>query len=153
MRCERFRTDPATLIEALAAAPLLDAWLEAQQAELAWLADRTLTAHLRRLTALAGRARSGGITLLARQDAAGADALLTDLFAVATWRRWELPVERLDDGEVEVGGLQRGLLGADLGGEGAGLWLIDHATVALARSREAGEADWHSHHPRAGGQP
>ncbi len=147
MRCETFRTDPATLITALSDPALLQRYLDAQQAELPSLADRGMTAFLRRMGALAAEAQGLGMTMLARRDSAQADALLTDLFAVATWHGWELPVERLAGSEAEVG--VRGLLGADTTVDGAMLWLIDHATVALARVRQAGEADWHSHHPRS----
>ena len=146
MRCETFRTDPATLIAALSEPALLQRYLDAQQAELPSLADRDMTAFLRRMAALAGEALGTGMTALARRDAAHADALLTDLFAVATWHGWELPIERL--GEAEAEPEARGLLGADVATDGATLWLIDHATIALARARQAGEADWHSHHPR-----
>ena len=146
MRCETFRTDPATLIAALSEPALLQRYLDAQQVELPSLADRGMTAFLRRMGALAAEAQGVGVTMLARRDPAQADALLTDLFAVATWHGWELPVERLGETDAEVG--VRGLLGADVAADGATLWLIDHATVALARARQAGEADWHSHHPR-----
>lgn len=145
MRCETFRTDPATLIAALSEPDLLQRYLDVQQVELPSLADRGMTAFLRRMGALAAEAQGVGVTMLARRDPAQADALLTELFAVATWHGWELPIERLGEAEAEVG--VRGLLGADIATDGATLWLIDHAIVALARQRQAGEADWHSHHP------
>ncbi len=148
MNCERFRTDPAALVAALSDNVLLQRYLEAQQAELPSLADRQLTAFLRRMGVLAGQAMTVGLTVLARRDAAQADALLTELFAVATWHAWELPVERLGTAEVAIEGVPRGLLAADVSTDGAGLWVLDHATVALARLRQAGEADWHEHHPR-----
>lgn len=150
MICERYRTDPAALIAALSAPAMLRRYLDAQEAELPALADRQMTAFLRRMGRLAGEAMGDGLTLLARRDPAAADALLSDLFAVATWQRWDIPAERLADGEVAVDGLPRGLLGADTSGEGAALWVVDHATVALARLRQAGEADWREHHPRGG---
>ena len=150
MICERYRTDPAALVATLSEPAMLQRYLEAQQAELPSLADRQLTAFLRRLGTAAAQAMGLGVTVLARRDAALADALLTDLFAVATWQRWELPVERLGEAEVGIDGAQRGLLGADVAQDGASLWVIDHATVALARLRQAGEADWHEHHPRGG---
>ena len=151
MRCEQFRTDPATLIEALGDAAMLRQYLAAQEAELAILADRQLTGHIRRLGTLAAQAMASGITVLAKRDAAHTDALLTDVFAVATWHRWELPVERLAEAEVDLAGLPRGLLGADIASEGAGLWVVDHGTVALARQRQSGDADWDEHHPRGSG--
>lgn len=151
MRCLRYRTDPAALIDALGSEPLLRRYLAAQEAELPSLADRTLSAHLRRLNGLAAQALVVGVTILAKRDAAHADALLSDVFAVATWHGWELPAEALGEDEVEVAGLPRGLLGADPGHEGASVWVLDHATVALARARQSGEADWHEHHPRGAG--
>lgn len=150
MRCETFRTDPPALCAALGEPALLTRYLAAQEAELPSLADRQMTAFVRRMGALASHALGLGLTVLAKRDVVQADALLTDLFAVATWHGWELPVERLVEQDVEVAGSQRGLLGADVAVDGAGLWLLDHATVALARQRQAGDADWHEHHPRGG---
>lgn len=150
MRCEVFRTDPAALIACLGGESCLRRYLASQEAEAPALADRPLQAHLRRLNGLAIRALAVGFTDLATGDAAGADALLTDLFAVATWQAWELPVERQADAEVAVESLPRGLLGVDPGQEGAGLWLIDHGRVALARNRSVGEAAWTAHHPEGG---
>lgn len=151
MRCELFRTDPAALIEALAAPEMLARYLAAQEAELPAIADRPLLAHLRRLNQAAARMMGHGVTLCARQDPALTDALLTDLFAVATWNGWDLPVERLGIQEVDVAAAGRGLLGSDPGREGAGLWVVDHAQVALAREREsADDAEWHPHHPEGG---
>jgi hypothetical protein len=151
MHCLRFRTDPATLIEELGSERILRLYLAAQETELASLADRTLSAHLRRLNGLAAQALTIGITTLAKRDAAHADALLSDLLAVATWHGWELPIEALGEADAEVEGLPRGLLGVDPGHEGAAVWVLDHGTVALARNRQAGEADWHEHHPRGAG--
>lgn len=151
MRCLRFRTDPAALVEALASEPILRLYLASQEAELPSLADRGLSAHLRRLNGLAAQAMVVGITTLAKRDAAHADALLSDVLAVATWHGWELPLQALGEDDVDIDGLPRGLLGADPGREGASVWVVDHATVALARNREAGEADWHEHHPRGAG--
>ena len=151
MRCELFRTDPASLISALGGEAMLRRYQAATAAELPALADRQLLAHLRRLDALAGRALAHGFTALATQDAAAADALLTDVFAVATWQGWELPAERLADDEIAVDGLARGLLGADPGRDGAALWILDPGRVALARLRQAsGDAEWHPHHPEGG---
>jgi hypothetical protein len=151
MHCLTFRTDPATLIETLTSEPILRQYIAAYEAEIPSLADRTLGAHVRRLNGLAVEAMTIGFTTLAKRDAAHADALLSDLFAVATWHGWELPLTVLGEMDVAVDGLPRGLLGVDPGREGAGVWVIDHATVALARNREAGEADWHEHHPRGAG--
>jgi hypothetical protein len=151
MRCELFRTDPATLISTLGSDAMLRRYQAATAAELPALADRPLLAHLRRLDALAGRALALGFTALATEDAAAADALLTDVFAVGTWQGWELPAERLADAEVAVDDLPRGLLGQDPGREGAALWILDHGRIALARLREAsGDAEWHPHHPEGG---
>ncbi len=151
MRCEQYRTDPATLIEALGDQAMLRQYLAAQEAELAVLADRQLTGFVRRLGALASQAMAVGITVLAKRDAVHTDALLTDVFAVATWHRWDLPIERLGEAETEIAAVPRGLLGADVASEGAGLWVLDHAIVALARQRVSGDADWDEHHPRGGG--
>ncbi len=150
MRCETFRTDPAMLIAALSDPAMLQRYVAAQETELPSLADRQLSVFLRRLGSLATQAQVIGLTVLAKRDAVWADALLTDLFAVATWHHWDLPIARLGEAEVMVEGAQRGLLGADPVGEGATLWVLDHATIALARMRQSGDADWHEHHPRGG---
>ncbi|MEK7415538.1 MAG: hypothetical protein AAB263_19715 [Planctomycetota bacterium] len=139
MRCECYRTDPATLVESLSNPDLLNRYLVAQEAELPALADRALVRHIRQMCSLAAHALASGMTEIAKQNPAATDELLSDLFAVATWQRWELPVERLADDELAVDGLPRGLLGADIGHGGASVWVIDHAHVALARSREADE--------------
>lgn len=141
MRCQLYRTEPARLIEALGDAELVRRYRAALAAELPGLADRRLLSHLRRLDRSAAEVLMGGLTQLARREPAAADALLTDLFAVATWHGWELPATPLGEAEADPPGSPGGLLGADPGGEGARLWLLDHATVALARARQADEVD------------
>lgn len=150
MRAELYRTDPAALVEALAAPEVLNRYLAAQEAEMPALADRPLLAHLRRLSTLARRVLAGGLTALAKADPAAADELLTDICAVATWHGWELPLVRA--GEVDIGPeARRGLLGADPGREGACLWVLDHGRIALARARASGDdAEWRPHHPEGG---
>lgn len=136
MICSCYRTDPPSLLAALAAPELLDRYLAQLAAELPALADRALVRHLRQLAALAAEARAEGLERLAARDQHAADALLTDLFAVATWHGWELPLEALGERELPVEGLPRGLLGADRAADGAHLWVVDEDTVALARCRE-----------------
>lgn len=144
-RCSLYRCDIPTLLAALTDAALVARWQQAVGEEQPSLADRPLLAHLKRLNQAAARLMTMGFDTLARQDRVTADALLTDLFAVATWHGWELPVVQVGDQELDVADLPRGFLGADTA-EGAGLWLIEAGTVALARQRQAAdEADWSSH--------
>jgi hypothetical protein len=141
---ERYRCDPAQLIAALTEPELLARYQEAVAAEVPSLADNALLGHLRRLLRWAAQAQTGGFAALARVQPAEADALLSDVFAVATWQGWPLPIQLLESGLAEVAGLPRGLLGQDPGGEGASVWVLDHATVLLARARSAGtQALWH----------
>jgi hypothetical protein len=143
MITQHFRTDPAGLIAALTAPELVQRWSDTVAAELPSLADRRLLVHLRRLLVSAKQAQSSGFNVLSRRDPAASDELLTDLFAVARWQGWELPVTPLPDAEFDPAGRPRGLLGADPGRDGAGLWVVDHATIAFARQRESGdEAEW-----------
>ncbi|MCS6970587.1 MAG: hypothetical protein RMM29_01935 [Planctomycetota bacterium] len=137
-RCERYRVDPPSLVAALTAPPLLARYRALVERELVWLAERGLAEHLRRCLRLAGELEAGDLASVARRDRAGLDALLTDLFAVATWQGWQLPLERLDDAELALDDLPRGLLGADESREGAALWLLDGGTLALARQRQPG---------------
>lgn len=148
MHCRLFRCDVPLLISTLTGAELLTRWQEAVGQELPSVADRPLLAHLKRLSSVATRVLSSGFEATARDELKLTDALLTDLFAVATWHQWALPVEDLGESDIDVNGVSRGLLGAD-SSDGAGLWVIDHATIALARQRQASnEADW-SQHARA----
>lgn len=134
-RCACWRADPAELVAALCDPALVARWRERTRAELPVIAERRLAATLRRLDLLAARLEGEGLEVLAAADAAGADALLTDLFAVATWDGWPLPAVALGELEIEVDGLRRGLLGADRAEDGAQLYVVDAGTVALARCR------------------
>ena len=142
MRCTCYRIDPPSLVSALTDTDFLVRYQDALATEVKSLADRALIKHIKRVSTLASTAMAHGFETLARHDLAGADELLTDLFAVATWHAWELPVENLGEQDLPVEGLPRGLLAADISTESAQLWMIDGRTLALSRSREAGsEAD------------
>ncbi len=139
MRCTCYRVDPPALVAALTDGENLARYQAAIGDEVPSLADRAMVLHLRRMSTLASRVASEGFERVAEQDPALADALLTDLFAVATYRGWELPAEDLGARELPIAGLPRGLMGADAAIDGAQLWLIDPGTIALARSREAAD--------------
>jgi hypothetical protein len=140
MRCACYRTDVPALLAALTAEEMLGRYAGALTDELPALADRSLAKLIRQFARLAGQAMAGGFDQLANNDRAAADALLTDLFAVATWNKWELPIEELGERELPVETLPRGLLGADVSRGGASLWLVDDETVALSRSRTIDDA-------------
>lgn len=109
------------------------------------MADRPLLAHLKRLNLTASSILGCGFARAARLDPQAVDALLSDVFAVATWRGWPLPIEAEAEQEVIIDGVPRGLLGVDTS-PGAGVWRIDHRTLALARQCQAADqADWSSH--------
>jgi hypothetical protein len=150
MLCTCYRIDPPTLVAALTDAEVLARYQANVGDEVPSLADRAMVVHLRRMSTLASRVVVDGFERVAEQDPAAADALLTDLFAVATYRGWEVPAEALGERELAVEGLPRGLLGADAAPDGAQLWLIDQETVALARSREADDQADMSNHARNG---
>lgn len=141
MRCECFRTDLPTLIAALTDLDLVSRWQEAAAAELPRLADRRMAEHIRALDGIAARIRIEGIDVVAQRDPAAADAWLTDALAVATWNQWELPVQPLGERDLAIEGIPRGLIAADRSRDGAGLWVIDDETIALARWREAPRED------------
>lgn len=130
-----YRTDPATLVAALTEPAMLGRYQQVVADELPSLADPALVRALRRLSATAQHATMRGFEEVARADLRAADELLTDLFAVATWHGWELPVEDQAEQDLPLDGLPRGLLAADANPDGASLWMIDGRTVALARSR------------------
>jgi hypothetical protein len=150
MRCTCFRIDPPSLLAALSDEAFIARYQGALADELPGLADRALVRHLRRLSTIASRAVAGGFDRLAEADPGAADELLTDLFAVATWRAWPLPLEQLGERDLPVEGLPRGLLGQDAGSDGAKLWLLDDETLALCRDREADTEAEMGGHPRSG---
>ena len=146
MRCTCYRTDPPTLVAVLTDTETLARYQEAVATEVKSLADRALVKHIKRMSTLASQAMAAGFETLARNDLAGADELLTDVFAVGTWHGWELPLEDLGEQDLPVDDLPRGLLAADQGTESAQLWMLDGRTVALCRSRQAGnEAELPQH--------
>jgi hypothetical protein len=146
MHVVRYRTDLPALVAALTASELLARYQAAAAAELESLADQAQVRHVRRMVGLAAAAQ-GGFDRVARRDPAAADALLTELFTVASWHGWELPVTALEPAEVDVDDLPRGLLGADPG-NGAGLWQLDATTIGLARSLTADATADHGHWQR-----
>jgi hypothetical protein len=139
MRLERFRTHPPELVEALVAPEALARYAALATSELEVCADPALSAHLRRMLRLAAQAAGTGLPTLAGASRGEADALLSELLAVLTWAGHPLPLEPLGEAEADPAGLPRGLLGADEAGAGAGVWLLDGATVGLARWRGAAE--------------
>lgn len=138
MLCTCYRTDPPSLVAALTDSATLERYQEALAAEVKSLADRALIKHLKRMSTLASHATALGFDALARTDLAGADELLTDVFAVGTWHGWDLPIESIGEQDLPVDDLPRGLLAADAGSESAHLWMLDGRTIALCRSRQAG---------------
>jgi hypothetical protein len=149
MRCHCYRIDPPTLLAALTDAPLLAQYLDALAVEIPSLAEQSLIRHLRRLSGLASQVQGAGFEHLARADVQAADELLSDVFAVATFHGWELPLEDLGESEQVVDDLPRGLLGADVHPDSARLWLLDGSTLALSRSRAVRDEVDLSTHPRA----
>jgi hypothetical protein len=149
MLCLTWRTSLPDLVAALTDAAMLARYQDAVAEELPSLADRALAKHLRRMTTLASRALGGGFEALARDDLQAADELLSDVLAVATFRGWELPIEPQGERELDVDGLPRGLMAADRAADSARVWVLDPVTIALARSREAGDLVDLSAHPRS----
>lgn len=147
MRCHCYHVDQPSLLTALTDEAFIARYQQALGDELPSLADRALVRFLRKQSTLANRALSEGFDRLAEQDTVAADGLLTDLFAVATWHGWDLPIESLGERDLPVEELPRGLLGADTATDGAKLWVIDQETIALSRDREADDVpDMESHH-------
>lgn len=146
MRCSCYRIDPPSLVDALTQPSLLARYQEQAAEEVKSLADRALLRHLKRMSTLASQAMASGFDTLARRDLEGADALLTELFTIATWHGWELPIESLGEQDLPTDDLPRGLLAADTATDNARLWLVDGRTLALRRDRDSGnEADLEHH--------
>ena len=150
MIATRYRTDLPALVAALTSPETLQRYQEALAEEHKITAERAMADFQRRMSLLSSRALAHGFETLARHDRTLADALLTDLFAVATWNGWELPIEELDESELDVSDLARGWLGVETPGEGASLWQLDGSTIAFARSRAASDDVAMDGHPRAG---
>jgi hypothetical protein len=147
MRCFCYRVDQPSLMAALTDEALLVRYQSIIGDELPSLADRGLVRFIRQQSTLVSRALTEGFDRLAEQDIAGADSLLTDILAVATYHNWFLPLEALGERDLPVEDLPRGLLSADVSTEGAKLWVIDLETIALTRDREADDQpDMSSHH-------
>jgi len=147
MRCFCYRVDQPSLMAALTDEALLTRYQSTIGDELPSLADRGLVRFLRKQSTSVSRALSDGFDRLAEQDIAAADSLLTDIFAVATYHDWFLPLEQLGERDLPVEELPRGLLSADISTDGAKLWVIDQDTIALTRDREADEQpDMSPHH-------
>ncbi|MCK6488509.1 MAG: hypothetical protein L6R48_09305 [Planctomycetes bacterium] len=149
MLASLFRAEVPVLVAALSAPALLARYQGELAEERAISAERSLAEHLQRMSRLAGQAVAEGFEVLARDDRAGADLLLTDLFAVATWRGWELPVEALGGQELDAAGLVAGLLASGTVAEGAALYHLDAGTLALVRGRAAAGEVLREGHPRA----
>jgi hypothetical protein len=135
MRATCFVGDLRHLAHCLTAPTLLSAYQETLAAEMPGLADRGMAAHLRRMATLAAAASADPGAV----DPGDADSLRTDVFAVACWQGWELPV--VARGEVEVDpAAARGLAGRDRAPDGAGLWVLGPDRLAFARVRTADPA-------------
>jgi hypothetical protein len=139
MRCSLYRVDAEALVAALTQPDLIARYQQRLADELPSCADRALITYLRQLDAVANKVRTTGFDSVAAQDPAAADALLSDLFAVATYDRWDVPAEHIGDDELPVDGLPRGILAADGSREGAKVFVLDEQTIAIARERTAGE--------------
>ncbi len=134
--CDCFRADSTDLLNHLAEGSLLSRYVEWLQASNAYQAEATQIAFSRRMLELVSRLAAEGVEGVAANDRASLDALLTDVFATATWHRWPLPVEALGSREIDPDQVQRGLLGAEREDQGAVLYVVDEETVALRRSRD-----------------
>lgn len=137
MKCECFRADIPDVIAALTDAANIEKWRASVVDELPRTADRGLAEHLRSLDKTASHLLVHGLDVVAAQDVAALDAWLTDMFAVATWNNWPIPVTKLGEIEASIENLPRGLLAADVSRQGAGLWLVTDDHIALARWRES----------------
>jgi hypothetical protein len=149
MIATRYRTDLPGLVAVLTSSETLQRYQEALAEEHKITAERAMADFQRRMSLLASRALAHGFDTLARHDRVVADALLTDLFAVATYHHWELPIEDLGESDLDISDLPRGLLGVETLGEGASLWQLDGSTIAFARCRAASDEAAMDNHPRA----
>lgn len=133
---ECYRCDTAALMAHLLSAETLSAYSAFIEADDGSQAEAGQLAFGRRMLSVVAKIGAHGVEGVASQERSALDALLTDCFAVASYQGWDLPVESLGVQEVATEGLQRGLLGAENDAHGAGLFLIDEATIGLRRSRD-----------------
>jgi hypothetical protein len=137
--------DPAAVINVLVSAENLNryvAWLEHDAGSQAEASQHAMARHM---TGMVSRIGAEGLEAVAAADRPAIDALLTDVFAVATWHGWALPVTPEADSEVSLDGWQRGLLGADANQHGAVLY-CQGQRLALRRSRDEKRIsvrEWH----------
>jgi hypothetical protein len=137
--CDCFRADSTALLNHLVDGSLLARYADWLQASNASQAEATQVAFSRRMLELVTRLGAEGMEGVAAHDRAGLDALLTDVFATATWHRWPLPIEAIGSREIDPERAQRGLLGSECEAHGAVLYVVDEDTVALRRSRNHAE--------------
>ena len=149
MRCTCYRVHLPELLASLTDPESLAKYQGTIGDEIPSIADRAMIRHLRRMSTFASRALADGFDALAQADVAGADELLSDMFAVATYHGWALPAESLGELDLPVEELPRGMLGADRSVDSARVWMVDQRTIALSRSREAGETAEMGSHPKA----
>lgn len=146
MSIHHYRVDPNVLVQAITAESVLLPYMQTLEEERSSIVDRELVGHLGRLQRVLARVMTAGLEVAAADDQEGADCLLTDILAVATWNGWHLPVEELDASGYGVPeGRPTGFLGTGATGSGASVWVEgDHVVLARNRnaSTEADEAHW-----------
>ena len=147
--CEMFRCD-GDLVSALLDPSMTNAYTSALEQEVHQLAEQSLRDHLRQMHRVLAALGAAGVDACRAQMPAELDALLTDIFAVASWHGWQLPVEHLGQHRKDLSQAQRGLLGYDASTGGAELYRCDETLVALVRDRsidvDGGLVDPHAQH-------
>ena len=139
MRCRLYRAEIDELIAALTDPALLERYGEHLQRDEQGAAEPAYQRLMQQMQVLAQRAASNGFDSVVQEDRGAADALLTDVFAVATWEHWSLPVQDEGEDDCDLDGATRGLLGADDQRGGAELYRFGDGRLALRRSREVGD--------------
>ena len=125
------------MVQWLSSEGVIARYLEESGLELGSLVEEPLVKHIRCLHVTVRQIQTQGFTAACERDRGMVDALLTDIFAWATFQQWrDLPVAIGEEGELPLEVVQRGLLGADMADQGALLFIPEGNVIALCRQRE-----------------
>lgn len=137
--------DSQRVIDCLLSAETIHAYHLQTESEFAQIVEPSLMRHLRIMQQTAQQIMSGGVELVIAQERSSVDLLLTELFALATWHGWPLPVKAQGEKVLPPSLPRSGLLGTDARGDGAVLWL-DQGVIYLSRSRMVSDQADMTHH-------
>ncbi len=123
------------LLSCLVSSPMLHAYQQYLTEERASLVDAALIRHLEHLRQALQRLMLEGLSACSGSHLGDIDQVLTDIFAVATWNGWQVPVLPPTLHTLPEPRPACGLLASGEVGSGAHVWF--HANhIFLSRDRE-----------------